>query len=588
VRLAGQMQESAFLNPPWLLEREGAGYVQVTELLYRIAEQATGSNTVEQIAANISAAGKPVSPITVRSLIAQLLIPRGLVEMADGSVVPVAAGGPSPIALNMRMRMISPETIMPVTNVLRALFWPPVLVVVLLVTAVAQGWLYFVHGIGTGLHDALYTPGLMVIILLVVVVSAAFHELGHAAALHYAGGRIKGMGAGLYIVYPAFFTDVSDNYRLPRWQRVRTDLGGFYFNLIFALGIMGLYTLSGQEFLLLMVLMINFEIIHQLMPFLRLDGYWTLADITGVPDFFSQMTAFVRSVLPVKAWKGRKLPPLKWWAKLVFAVYTLITVPLLVLLIVLMVRSVPRVMATAWDSFGQQSQAFLAAQAGGNVLGMLGSAGQAVLLLIPTVGLAYTLFSLAKRFTTALWNWGKPSAARRAVSAVCFVSTAGLVGFMWLPQMPLPGRQPQPAPVSLGPISPVNWQPIAADERGTVQDAVSDAAGPAVAAPPTVEPTTSPATPLPTAPATPQPTAQPGVPPPITDVQTRGTPEPTLAATPAAQAQATAQPTAQFTAQPTPQPVGQATALPRATLTPTPPPRATATPPPRATPTPTP
>ena len=78
------MRESAFENPPWLLEREGAGYVQVTELLYRIAEQSTGTNTVEQIAANISAAGKPVNPITVRSLVAQLLIPRGLVEMADG------------------------------------------------------------------------------------------------------------------------------------------------------------------------------------------------------------------------------------------------------------------------------------------------------------------------------------------------------------------------------------------------------------------------------------------------------------------------------------------------------------------------
>jgi putative peptide zinc metalloprotease protein len=363
---------------------------------------------------------------------------------------------------------------------------------------------------------------------------------------------------------------------------VRTDLGGFYFNLIFTLAIMGLYLLSGHEFLLLMVLMINLEIIHQLMPFLRLDGYWTLADITGVPDFFSQMSAFARSVLPVNAWKGRKLPALKWWAKLVFALYTLITIPLLLLLVVLMIRSVPRVMATAWDSFGQQGQAVVAAQASGNILGMLGSAGQAVLLLIPSVGLAYTLVSLTRRFSLALWNWGKPSAVRRAVSGVCYVCAAGLVGFMWLPQLPLPGRQPQQAPVSLGPISPVNWQPIAADERGTIQDAVSDAAGPALAAPPTVEPVRSQATPL----ATAQATAQPGVPPPITDVQTRGTPEPTVAATPAAQVQPTNQ--LQPTTQPTGQSVVQATALPRVTLTPTPPPRSTATPPARGTPTPVP
>ena len=574
--MAGQMQESAFENPPWLLERDGAGYVQVTELLYRIAEQSTGSNTVEQIAANISASGKPVNPITVRSLIAQLLIPRGLVEMADGSVVPVAQGGPSPLALNMRVKMISPETIMPVTTVLRGLFWPPVLVLVLLVAALAQAWLYFVHGIGAGLHDALYTPGLMLIILSVVVISAAFHELGHAAALHYAGGRIKGMGAGIYIVYPAFFTDVSDNYRLPRWQRVRTDLGGFYFNLIFGLAIMGLYLLRGGEFLLLMVLMINLEIIHQLMPFLRLDGYWALADITGVPDFFSQMSAFLRSILPVKAWKGRKLPPLKPWANLVFALYTLITIPLLVLLIVLMIRSVPRVLATAWDSFGQQGQGFVAAQAGGDILGVLGSAGQAFLLLIPSVGLSYSLISLGRRFTSTVWNWGKPSAPRRAASAVCLVSAAGLLGFTWLPQFPLPGRAPQAAPISLGPISPVTWQPIGADERGTVQDVVSDAAGGTTAASPTLEPATS----QPSTQQTPQPTALP----PVTDVQTRGTPEPTVAATPGPTTQA-AEPTAQAPG-PTTQAAVQGTTVPRATLTPTLPPLRTATVPPRGTPTP--
>src|SRR5207248_6312744 len=38
VTLAGQMKESAFKNPPWLIEREDAGYVQVPEVLYRIAE----------------------------------------------------------------------------------------------------------------------------------------------------------------------------------------------------------------------------------------------------------------------------------------------------------------------------------------------------------------------------------------------------------------------------------------------------------------------------------------------------------------------------------------------------------------------
>src|SRR5207237_8648715 len=187
------------------------------------------------------------------------------------------------------------------------------------------------------IHQTFYSSGLMLAVLGMVVASAAFHELGHAAALTYGGGKVSGMGAGLYIVYPAFYTDVTDNYRLPRWSRVRTDLGGFYFNLLFGLALTALYAVTRQEVLLLAVVLINFEIIHQLLPFLRLDGYWTLADITGVPDFFSQMMAFVRSVLPLKS-DGRKLPELKWWGKAVFGLYILITIPLLGFVLLLIVR----------------------------------------------------------------------------------------------------------------------------------------------------------------------------------------------------------------------------------------------------------
>ena len=35
--------------------------------------------------------------------------------------------------------------------------------------------------------------------------------------------------------------------------------------------------------------MIDMGILYQCMPFVRFDGYWALADLTGIPDFFSQM-----------------------------------------------------------------------------------------------------------------------------------------------------------------------------------------------------------------------------------------------------------------------------------------------------------
>jgi putative peptide zinc metalloprotease protein len=486
------MQESAFVDPPWLIEREGAGYIQVTRLLYQVAEACDGQHTLEEIASEVSQqAGRKVSADNVRQLIVRQLVPRGLIAI-PGLELPSADGARSPLALNMRMRMVSPEAISPVTSVLKVLYWPPVLLLVLLVAAAAEGWIYLVHGVGGSVHDALYAPGLMVVVIGVIVVSAAFHELGHATALDYAGGKIKGMGAGLYTVYPAFFTDVSDNYRLPRWSRVRTDLGGFYFNLIFGLAIFGVYLLTSQEFLLVIVVMINLEIIHQLLPFLRLDGYWTLADLTGVPDFFSQMGAFVRSTLPIKRWKGRKLPPMKWWGKLVFAIYMLVTVPLLVVVLVLMVKSVPRVLATALDSFGHLEQAFGQTSAQADGLGMVSAAAQMFFLALPILGLCYTLFSLARRLIVGVWTWSKPSWGRRLIGTLGVGAAAAAVAVMWAPQLPFGGGAPGPWHDS------VRFEPIGPTERGTVGDAVAGVVA-------TREPTS-------TATAVPTPTAGAGTP----------------------------------------------------------------------------
>jgi putative peptide zinc metalloprotease protein len=442
VRLAGRMKETAFVDPAWLLEREGVGYVQITELLYRIAEHCTGECTLEEIAQKASVAtGRTISAGNVRHLVTKQLIPNGLVLTADGTVV----GGDrlhtrSPLAVNMKMAMISPRIIDPISRVLTILYWPPVLIGVLALAAVAQAWMYLVHGVGGGVHHALYTPGLILVIVGALVLSAGFHEFGHAAALRYGGGQVKAMGAGIYLVYPAFYTDVSDNYRLPRWARVRTDLAGFYFNLIFALGVIALYLATGHEFLLLIVVLINVEIVHQLLPFVRLDGYWTLADLTGIPDFFSQMGAFVRSLLPIPGWKGRKLPELKWWAKAIFVVYIIVTIPLLLFLLFLMVKSTPRILATAWDSFGLQARALSTAWGTSDLVGMAASLVQMLFLALPTLGLLLTLNIVVRRVGAAIWNWSRPTPTRRALGALGTLAVVGLVGFLWIPQLPFAGN----------------------------------------------------------------------------------------------------------------------------------------------------
>jgi putative peptide zinc metalloprotease protein len=461
VRLSGDMEESAFVEPQWLAQRDGQ-FVQLTELLYRVSEQIDGQKNLEQIADGVGEAiDRDVTAANVRQLIGEKLIPLGLAPTADGSVARPPGAGQSPLQVNLKMAMVPPSVTQGLGKTLSPLYWPPVLVVVLAMAVLAQAWLYLVQGIGGSVYDVLYRPQLLLAVLGVIVVATGFHELGHAAALVYGGGRVRGMGAGIYLIYPAFYTDVTENYRLGRWGRVRTDLGGIYFNMIFAAGLIGVFMLTGWEFLLASVLLLNFQTIQQLLPFVRLDGYWVLADLTGIPDFFTHMGGFLRSVLPIKAWRGPKLPALKWWAKAVFAGYILIVVPLLAFLTFVALKGLPRFAATTWDSFQKQAGQFSGAFAGGDLLGAFGTLVEIVLLALPVLGLIYMLVSLGKGLFLKLWRWSEGDTSKRMVALVNTASAVVILAMLWLPQIPFA------PPGTAGPLYAASgeWRPIAPDER---------------------------------------------------------------------------------------------------------------------------
>jgi putative peptide zinc metalloprotease protein len=377
----------------------------------------------------------------VRRLIQTKLVPAGLIFPEGGSPVSYEEGRTrSPLALNMRMKTIGPRAIDPITGILQFLYAPPVLIPIIVAIVVAHGWLYFVHGVARSFLEVLYTPGLLLVVLAIVLASGVVHEFGHASALRYGGGQVRGMGAGIYIVYPAFYTDVTDSYRLGRWARVRTGLGGFYFHLIFTLGVMGLYLASGQEFLLFVVVLIDLSILYQCLPFVRLDGYWVLADLTGIPDFFSQIGPFIRSVLPVPGWEGSRLPNLKPWVKAVFVIYIILTIPVLAFLLFIFVRRSPDLLSAMWDSFLNLMADLSAAWGTGSVVGVAASASQMLILALEMVGIAYLFYALGRVLARAVWNWSKPTPARRVAGALIAISAVAAMVFLWSANLQLVGK----------------------------------------------------------------------------------------------------------------------------------------------------
>jgi hypothetical protein len=442
IQLMGELKESGFQQRQWLIQREGQ-FIQVSELLYRVAEQINGEHTLREIAARVTETTDWIVKGThVRQIIHNKLIPMGIVLAADGSAVaPTVAGitdwKRSPLTLNARVRLISPRILDPITGVLQVFFTPFVLVPVLVTIVLAHVWLYFVHGLTMSLRNVLYTPGGLLLVLAVMLISNIFHEFGHASAIRYGGGRARGIGAGIYLVYPVFYTDLTDSYRLGRLARVRTDLGGFYFHFIFELGIIAYTLISRNDFLLIIVALIDLDIIYQCMPFVRFDGYWTLADLTGIPDFYSQMVPFVLSVLRIPALQGIKLPDLKPWVKVIFACYSVSSVFVIGYLLTAMVIYEPTLVVTTWGALFAQRTAFAAARMTHDVAGMVLPGVQVVLLILPLLGNVYILTNIGAKVLGTILKLSKhflPQWSR--VGALCAAGIVALVLFLQVPQLP--------------------------------------------------------------------------------------------------------------------------------------------------------
>ena len=153
-------------------------------------------------------------------------------------------------------------------------------------------------------RQAFHSPELLLLVFGLGVASAGFHELGHAAACRYGGATPGGMGMGIYMVWPAFYTDVTDAYRLPRRDRLRVDLGGLYFNAVVAVVTIGASGSSWRvDALLLLIALQLLEMVKQLSPVIRADGYHILADATGVPDLYAHIGPTLRRLLP---WRPRE------------------------------------------------------------------------------------------------------------------------------------------------------------------------------------------------------------------------------------------------------------------------------------------
>ncbi len=136
------------------------------------------------------------------------------------------------------------------------------------------------------------------LIYFLIIFIFIFHEIGHASAALHFGIRTPRIGYGFYLVYPVFFTQISEAWKLQPKKRMVINLGGIYFQWI-----------AGSIFILLDyfnvvsthlwsgIVVINFvRLLYSFVPFMKADGYWIFSDGFGLTNLRKKSNQFLAAI----------------------------------------------------------------------------------------------------------------------------------------------------------------------------------------------------------------------------------------------------------------------------------------------------
>ncbi len=133
-----------------------------------------------------------------------------------------------------------------------------------------------------------------IIFYIMMVCTTMLHELGHAICCYKNGGKVLSMGLMLFFLMPCFFCDVSDIYMFKdRKKSFSVAVSGIAINYVMGtLGCILFILLAAHNIyipLLLFYYLANLGfVVFNLIPFVKLDGYWVVSSLLEVDNLMDK------------------------------------------------------------------------------------------------------------------------------------------------------------------------------------------------------------------------------------------------------------------------------------------------------------
>lgn len=168
-----------------------------------------------------------------------------------------------------------------------------ILLITLLSTIIITGLFYFFSNLSIFSSNFLRGFGVKEFILFYsATITAVFlHELGHASVCKYFGGEVKEIGILFIFFSSALYCDVSSIREFKGTkERILTLLAGIFVQLIIfsSMSILFIELFPTSSWVATFTYWNLIMVLVNIVPFIRLDGYWILSTILNVPNLYQK------------------------------------------------------------------------------------------------------------------------------------------------------------------------------------------------------------------------------------------------------------------------------------------------------------
>lgn len=265
-------------NTNYIVTFDNSTHMKLNKFAMSVIEKLDGKRSNKDVAFMVSnEINHIVSAEEIEYFIKNYLIPRNLI---DGIEVEVKKEKQNS-SLWFHKPLFESKRLSPLYDILEVLMKNRTVVISLLIASFTCVFLSLLKTIN--IKDGITSINTLLILVLVYF-SMFFHELGHVTAAHKYKVEVGKIGVGIYLMYFLFFVDMTNVWKLDKKERVVTDFGGMYFQILTVIPLFIIYLFTSNFSLIISIMMIFLGTATNLMPFLRLDGYWLVSDMLGIQN----------------------------------------------------------------------------------------------------------------------------------------------------------------------------------------------------------------------------------------------------------------------------------------------------------------